>query len=108
MLFLLITLGVECPSTGAAETLRESSNSSLSPERQNLSEGVSSRISASLLEFDSLEVDSDDEGKIKRTLLLNQFLIKKKKNPKNSFFGKIKHETLHKVSNSVTKSFYLH
>ncbi|KAK2714377.1 hypothetical protein QYM36_008816, partial [Artemia franciscana] len=53
--------GVECPSTSAAETLRESSNSSLSPERQNLSEGVSSRISTSLLEFDSLEVDSDDE-----------------------------------------------
>ncbi|XP_065580589.1 zinc finger protein ZFP2-like isoform X6 [Artemia franciscana] len=60
--------GVECPSTSAAETLRESSNSSLSPERQNLSEGVSSRISTSLLEFDSLEVDSDDEGVMHSTV----------------------------------------
>ncbi|KAK2702770.1 hypothetical protein QYM36_018631 [Artemia franciscana] len=48
---------VEGPSTSAAETLRESSNSSLSPKRQNLSEGVSSRTSTSLLEFDSSEVE---------------------------------------------------
>jgi len=84
LLFLLITLGVEYPSKSAAETLRESSNSSLSPERQNLSEGVLSRIFTSLLEFDSPEVASDDEGKMKQTLLLHQLLIRKKR--KNSYF----------------------
>jgi hypothetical protein len=79
LLFLFLILGVEGPSTSAAETLIETSNSSLSPEHQNISKGVSPRISISPLESDSPEVDSADEGKIKRTFLLNQFLMRKEK-----------------------------
>ena len=68
LLFLFIIVGVEGLSTRNpnAETLRETSDSFLSPEHQ--SEDVSLRISTSLLEFDSSEVYSDKEGKTKRTL----------------------------------------
>jgi hypothetical protein len=72
---LFVIVGVEGPSISAAKTLMETSNSSVSPEHQNFPGAVSPRISSSLLESDSLEVDSDDERIIKQTL----FLITKEK-----------------------------
>ena len=97
-------VGVEGPSTSVAETLIETSNSSLSPEP----ESVSSRISTSLREFDSLEVDRDDQGIINRILSLHQFLLRNKKKFRGIFvFAKIKQKMLHIASNTVTESFYL-
>ena len=87
MLFLFDIVGVEDPSTNAVETLMKTSNSPLSTEHQNLPEAVSPRISTSLLEFDSQEIDRDDEGIIKRILLMNQFImIQKKKFVPRIFF----------------------
>jgi hypothetical protein len=109
LLFLFVIVGVEDPSTCAAETLMETSNSPLSTEHQNFPKAVLPRISTSLLEFDSQEVDRDDQGIIKRILLMNQFImIQKKIFVPRIFFVKIKHKTLHIASNSVTESFYLH
>jgi amino acid permease len=73
LVVFFVIVGVGCPLTSAAETLMGTSNSSLSPEHQNLSESASPTIPVSLLEFDSQEVGSVDEGIIKRTMLLNQF-----------------------------------
>jgi hypothetical protein len=74
LLFLFVVVGVEGPSKSAATTLMETSNSSLSPGHQSLSEGVSPRISTSFPEFDSQEVGLDDEGIIQRIMFLNYFL----------------------------------
>jgi hypothetical protein len=52
----------------------ETSNSSLSPEHPPL-------------EFDSQEFDSDDQGIIKRILLLNQFSMTKKEFVPRNFFS---------------------
>ena len=73
VIFFFVIVGAGGPLTSATETLMGTSNSSLSPEHQNLCESASPTIPVSLLEFDSQEVGSVDEGIIKRTMLLNQF-----------------------------------
>jgi hypothetical protein len=65
-------VGADEPSPNNGKTLFETSNSSLSSERQNLYVGASPGISTSPLELDSQE-DSNDEGMIKLRVFSNQF-----------------------------------
>ena len=81
------------------------SNPSLSPEHLNLSESASPTIPVSLLEPDSQEVGSDDEG-----MMTNEQCCWINFNEKEHFlfqwilsFALIKHETSHKAIERLIK-----